>query len=113
MPGSFPCTSPQTRREAQADQTGASFDLKLSQVLFSMRLQVCADFIYSGMGTVPLPNGGRLQTWDGVVSGDRLLTMACSDKLLAWNVVGLQGALLRFFPLIPLFSSKVLCSVTG
>ena len=33
--------------------------------------------IESGMGTVPLPEGGRQQTWDGVLSGDRLLTMAC------------------------------------
>ena len=59
-----------------------------------------------GMGTVPLPNGGRLQTWDGVVSGDRLLTMACSDKLLAWNVVGLQGALLSHW-LEPVYLSSL------
>ena len=58
------------------------------------------------MGTVPLPNGGRLQTWDGVVSGDRLLTMACSDKLLAWNVVGLQGALLSHW-LEPVYLSSL------
>jgi len=62
--------------------------------------------IESGMGTVPLPNGGRLQTWDGVVSGDRLLTMACSDKLLAWNVVGLQGALLSHW-LEPVYLSSL------
>ena len=36
--------------------------------------------IESGMGTVPLPEGGRQQTWDGVMSGERLLTMSCSDK---------------------------------
>ena len=43
--------------------------------------------IESGMGTVPLPDDQRVQTWDGVMSGERLLTMACSDKILAWNVV--------------------------
>lgn len=46
------------------------------------------------MGTVPLKPKLHLQTWDGVMSGDRLLTMACSDKILRWNVLGVQGALL-------------------
>ena len=44
--------------------------------------------IECGMGTVPLSPKMHLQTWDGVMSGDRLLTMACSDKILRWNVVG-------------------------
>jgi hypothetical protein len=46
------------------------------------------------MGTVPISPKPLLQTWDGVMSGDRLLTMACSDKILRWNVLGIQGALL-------------------
>ena len=44
--------------------------------------------IECGMGTVPINPKVLIQTWDGVMSGDRLLTMACSDKILRWNVLG-------------------------
>ena len=41
--------------------------------------------IECGMGTVPLSSKIHLQTWDGVMSGDRLLTMSCSGKyFLFW-----------------------------
>jgi len=62
--------------------------------------------IESGMGTVPLPEERKLQTWDGVMSGERLLTMACSDKILRWNVVGVQGSLLSHW-LKPIYFSSI------
>ncbi|KIH42306.1 Adenosine-deaminase domain protein [Ancylostoma duodenale] len=64
--------------------------------------------VENGMGTVlgRYPESLVTQTVDGIAGGERLRTMSCSDKMMRWNVLGVQGGLLSLV-LDPIYLSSV------
>ncbi|XP_013411771.1 double-stranded RNA-specific adenosine deaminase [Lingula anatina] len=74
---------------------------------FTNQLQgVLRTKVEDGEGTIPIEPGFTGLTWDGVMRGERLRTMSCSDKLCRWNILGMQGALLSNF-LEPIYLSSL------
>eukprot|EP00118_Oscarella_pearsei_P003548 m.14735 g.14735 ORF g.14735 m.14735 type:complete len:837 (+) comp25956_c0_seq1:77-2587(+) len=60
-----------------------------------------------GEGTIPIAADEPPLTWDGIVTGQRVRTMSCSDKVARWNVLGLQGSLLTRFVSRPIYVSSI------
>ena len=59
-----------------------------------MHRNILFEILHVGEGCIPIDLDANVPTWDGLLRGERLRTMSCSDKLAKWNFVGLQVSVL-------------------
>lgn len=60
-------------------------------------IKLTRGILLSGEGCIPIDEDANVPTWDGLLRGERLRTMSCSDKLAKWNFLGLQVRSLILF----------------
>ncbi|OPJ77648.1 hypothetical protein AV530_006933 [Patagioenas fasciata monilis] len=101
-----PCGDGALFDKSCSDQAGAAGRTQHQPLFENAKQGKLRTKVENGEGTIPVESSDIVPTWDGIQRGERLRTMSCSDKILRWNVLGLQGALLSHF-VEPVYLSSV------